>query len=125
MEAAKTLASHGIQTNVFEELHPTPELSFAVRELNVFSGIVVASNKPVRKALAALSYTNVTVVKEQELPDANFSTVKSANTEEHDASELAMQYAKGIDADILVVTDVDADRLGVAAKNAEGEECLA
>ena len=47
MEAAKTLASHGIQTYVFDELRPTPELSFAVRELNAFAGIVVtASHNP-------------------------------------------------------------------------------
>lgn len=219
MEAAKTLASHGIQTYVFEELRPTPELSFAVRELNAFSGIVITAshnppeyngykvygedggqlppkeadmvvervneveneleiaveteaalkakglivmidetmdekyveqlktisvnpelaeemgdklkivfsplhgtaNKPVRKALAALGYTNVTIVKEQELPDANFSTVKSPNPEEHEAFELAIQYGKEIDADVLVATDPDADRLGVAVKNTEGE----
>ncbi|WP_379970144.1 phospho-sugar mutase [Ectobacillus sp. sgz5001026] len=219
MEAAKTLATHSIQSYVFAELRPTPELSFAVRELNAFSGIVVTashnppeyngykvygedggqlppkeadividkvneieneleiyveseeslkakglikiigeemdetyvaklktisvhpelaeeigkdlkivftplhgtSNKPVRKALDALGYTNITIVKEQELPDGNFSTVKSPNPEEHAAFELAIGYGTKINADVLVATDPDADRLGVAVKNSNGE----
>ncbi|WP_273122906.1 phospho-sugar mutase [Bacillus weihaiensis] len=217
MEAAKTLASHGIQTYVFEELRPTPELSFAVRHLNGFSGIVITAshnppeyngykvygddggqlppaaadtvidyvnqvedelliqvkdeaelkeqglikmigkeidqayteklktisvnptlsqevdvkvvftplhgtaNKPVRLGLEALGYTNVTVVKEQELPDPNFSTVKSPNPEEHEAFTLAIRDGKEVDADVLIGTDPDADRLGVAVKNNDGE----
>jgi phosphoglucomutase len=219
MESAKTLASHGIQTYVFEELRPTPELSFAVRHLNAFSGIVVTAshnppeyngykvygedggqlppeaadtviekvnsvenellisvkeesilkengliqiigaevdkayteklvtisvkpelateigdevkvvftplhgtaNKPVRDGLAALGYKNVTIVKEQELPDPNFSTVKSPNPEEHAAFELAIQKGRELDADLLIATDPDADRLGIAVKNASGE----
>lgn len=217
MEAAKTLASHGIQTYVFEELRPTPELSFAVRFLNAFSGIVITAshnppeyngykvygedggqlppaaadtvisyvnqvedeleiavkdetelkaqglikmigeeidqayteklttisvnpslsqevdlkvvftplhgtaNKPVRRGLEALGYKHVTVVKEQELPDPNFSTVKSPNPEEHDAFTLAIRDGKAVDADVLIGTDPDADRLGVAVKNNDGE----
>ncbi|MGG1396466.1 phospho-sugar mutase [Bacillus salipaludis] len=217
MEAAKTLATKGIQTYVFDELRPTPELSFALRYLNAFSGIVVTAshnppeyngykvyghdggqlppesadqviarvneienellievdseeylrnaglikiigseidnayleklktisenptlaqesdirivftplhgtaNKPVRNALAAFGYKNVTVVKEQELPDSEFSTVKSPNPEEHAAFELAIRDGKRIDADILIATDPDADRLGIAVLNPEGE----
>ncbi|WP_044748924.1 phospho-sugar mutase [Bacillus alveayuensis] len=217
MEAAKTLATHGIQTYVFDELRPTPELSFAVRYLNAFSGIVITAshnppeyngykvygedggqlppkaadevieyvnqvenellievedesilkekglikvigdeidkayieklktislnpdlsqevdvkvvftplhgtaNKPVRRGLEALGYKNVVVVKEQELPDPNFSTVKSPNPEEHAAFELAIQAGKEIDADILIATDPDADRLGIAVKDERGE----
>ncbi|MFY4774120.1 phospho-sugar mutase [Metabacillus sp. RGM 3146] len=217
MEAAKTLATHGIQTYVFNELRPTPELSFAVRYLNAFSGIVVTAshnppeyngykvygndggqlppaaadeviarvneiedelsievkdesrlkeaglikmigdeidaeytkklltisvnqeispntdvkvvftplhgtaNIPVRRGLEAFGYQNVTVVKEQEKPDPNFSTVKSPNPEEHAAFELAIQEGKKIDADILIATDPDADRLGIAVKNEAGE----
>ncbi|RFB18475.1 phospho-sugar mutase [Bacillus sp. HNG] len=216
MEAAKTLASQGIQTYVFDELRPTPELSYAVRHLNAFSGIVVTAshnppeyngykvygsdggqlppeaadmviekvnaiknelelkvgseeelkasgliqiigteidnayteklktislhpelsqvgvkvvftplhgtaNKPVRNGLKAFGYENVTVVKEQELPDPNFSTVKSPNPEEHAAFELAIKEGKKIDADILIGTDPDADRLGVAVKDDKGE----
>ncbi|GGJ73452.1 phosphoglucomutase [Anoxybacillus voinovskiensis] len=217
MEAAKTLATHGIQTYVFDELRPTPELSFAVRYLQAFSGIVITAshnppeyngykvygedggqlppdsadaviryvnevenelaiavedeatlkangliriigetidqayieklktislnpqlsqevdvkivftplhgtaNKPVRRALEALGYKNVVVVKEQELPDPNFSTVKSPNPEEHAAFEQAIRVGKEIDADLLIATDPDADRLGIAVKNEDGE----
>lgn len=217
MEAAKTLATRGIQTYVFEELRPTPELSFAVRHLNAYAGIVVTAshnppeyngykvyghdggqlppesadeviakvneienelsievmdeqelkekglikmvgaeidsayleklltisenpgladeadvkvvftplhgtaNLPVRNVLKALKYQNVTVVKEQELPDPEFSTVKSPNPEEHAAFELAIREGKNIDADVLIATDPDADRLGIAVKNPEGE----
>ncbi|THE10929.1 phospho-sugar mutase [Bacillus timonensis] len=216
MEAAKTLASQGIQTYVFDELRPTPELSYAVRHLNAFSGIVVTAshnppeyngykvygsdggqlppeaadmviekvnaienelelkvgseeelkasgliqiigteidnayteklktislnpelsqvgvkvvftplhgtaNKPVRNGLKAFGYENVTVVKEQELPDPNFSTVKSPNPEEHAAFELAIKEGNKIGADILIGTDPDADRLGVAVKDDKGE----
>jgi phosphoglucomutase len=217
MEAAKTLATKGIQTYVFDELRPTPELSFALRYLNAFSGIVVTAshnppeyngykvygsdggqlppdsadiviakvneienellievaseeslkaagliktigseidtayteklktisenpslfdetdikvvftplhgtaNKPVRNALAALGFKNITVVKEQELPDPEFSTVKSPNPEEHAAFELAIRDGKKVGADLLIATDPDADRLGIAVLNNEGE----
>lgn len=200
MEAAKTLASQGIQTYVFDELRPTPELSFAVRKLNAYAGIVVTAshnppeyngykvygddgaqlppkeadiviaevnaieneltiqvedeqslkekglikiigeeidkpytekltsisvhpelsdevdvsvvftplhgtaNKPVRRGLEALGYKNVTVVKEQELPDPDFSTVKSPNPEEHAAFEYAIKLGEEQNADILVAT---------------------
>lgn len=216
LESAKTLASAGIQTYVFDELRPTPELSFAVRELNAFAGIVITAshnppeyngykvygpdgaqlapeaadrvidkvnaagdelqievkseellkeqgliqmvgkeidqayvnklvtisewpeasqesdvkivfsplhgtgNKPVRQALEALGYQNVTVVAEQEQPDANFSTVKSPNPEEKAAFELAIRDGQKVDADILIATDPDADRLGVAVKDGNG-----
>jgi len=217
MEAAKTLATRGIQTYVFEELRPTPELSFAVRHLHAYAGIVITAshnppeyngykvygydggqlppdsadeviakvneienelsievmdeqelkekglikmigpevdrayleklmtisenpylsdevdvkvvftplhgtaNMPVRNILTNLKYQSVTVVKEQELPDPEFSTVKSPNPEEHAAFELAIREGKKIDADVLIATDPDADRLGIAVKNAEGE----
>ena len=217
LEAAMTLATKGIQTYVFDELRPTPELSFALRHLNAFSGIVITAshnppeyngykvygsdggqlppeaadlviakvneienellievdsedklrasgliktigseidhvyieklktisenpdlaketdikivftplhgtaNKPVRAAFAAFGYKNVTVVKEQELPDSEFSTVKSPNPEEHTAFELAIRDGKEVGADILIATDPDADRLGIAVLNHEGE----
>ncbi|MGG1911811.1 phospho-sugar mutase [Priestia megaterium] len=219
LEVAKVLGQHGIKTYIFNELRPTPELSFAVRYLDAFAGIVITAshnppeyngykvygedggqlppsaadtiisyvnaveneltipvqeekellqnnlltyigeevdaayieqlqtiqlnreiveevgkglkivftplhgtaNKPVRDGLKAFGFTNVTVVKEQELPDANFSTVTSPNPEEHEAFELAIEYGKEIDADILMGTDPDADRLGVAVKNEKGE----
>ncbi|MFE8703151.1 phospho-sugar mutase [Cytobacillus sp. FJAT-54145] len=217
MEAAKTIASKGIVTYVFEELRPTPELSFAVRHLNAFAGIVITAshnppeyngykvygsdggqlppeaadaviakvneieneleivvqaeeslverglinmigkeidqayleklitisenptlgkesdikvvftplhgtaNIPVRTALEALDYKNVSVVAEQELPDPEFSTVKSPNPEEHAAFELAIRDGEKMGADLLIATDPDADRLGIAVKNEQGE----
>lgn len=217
LEAARTLATEGIKAYVFDELRPTPELSFAVRELNAYGGIVVTAshnppeyngykvygpdggqlppkeadqlidfveaieneltievddvetlkqqglieiigeeldqayntqlltvpenpqlaqevdvklvftplhgtaNKSVRRALQDLGYQNVHIVKEQELPDANFSTVKSPNPEEHAAFEMAIKVGQEVDADLLVATDPDADRLGIAVKNDKGE----
>ncbi|MDE1361488.1 Phosphoglucomutase [Bacillus paralicheniformis] len=216
MEAAKTLAENGVQTYVFDELCPTPELSFAVRELNAFAGIVITAshnppeyngykvygedgaqlppadadkligyvnaieneleieagdeaaltekglikiigeeidqayldkltsisvnpdlaketevkviftplhgtaNKSVRRGLKALGYEHVTVVPEQELPDPDFSTVSSPNPEEHAAFEYAIRLGEEKGADILIGTDPDADRLGVAVKDQEG-----
>lgn len=217
MEAARTLATKGIRTYIFNELRPTPVLSFALRYLNAFSGIVITAshnppeyngykvygpdggqlipesadiviskvneienellveadseenlreagliqtigeeidqayieklksisenpsiadetdlkivftplhgtaNKPVRQALAALGYRNVTTVKEQELPDPEFSTVKSPNPEEHAAFELAIRDGKAVGADLLIATDPDADRLGIAVLDNQGE----
>lgn len=217
LEAAKVLATEGIKAYLFDELRPTPQLSFAVRELHAYAGIVVTashnppeyngykvygpdgaqlpplaadqlidyveeienelaiqvrdadvlkqqglieiigekldqaynkqlltvpenpqfanevdvklvftplhgtSNKSVRRALRDLGYQNVHIVKEQELPDGNFSTVKSPNPEEPAAFELAIELGNKVDADLLIATDPDADRLGIAVKNEQGE----
>ncbi|AOH56700.1 phosphoglucomutase [Peribacillus muralis] len=217
LEAAKTLATQGIKAYLFDELRPTPELSFAVRELNAYAGIVITAshnppeyngykvygpdgaqlppatadkvieyvnaieneltiavkdeatlkangliemigedidaayneklltvpenkslseeedvtvvftplhgtaNKSVRRALRDLGYDKVHVVKEQELPDPNFSTVKSPNPEEHAAFKMAIELGNTVSADLLIATDPDADRLGIAVKNKAGE----
>ncbi|MBE6185439.1 phospho-sugar mutase [Heyndrickxia ginsengihumi] len=219
LEVAKTVGKHGIQAYLFDSLHPTPLLSFAVRYLHAFAGVVITAshnpkeyngykvygedggqlppeaadqlidyvnrveneltievgeeselvnsgllvyigekvdkayqnqliklqqnkevidsvkdsfhivytplhgtgNLPVREGLKNFGFENVTVVKEQELPDPNFSTVSSPNPEEHAAFEIAMKYGKEIDADLLLGTDPDTDRLGVVAKNKDGE----
>ncbi|MGM7719642.1 phospho-sugar mutase [Metabacillus sp. Hm71] len=219
LEVAKVLGKHDIKTYIFKELCPTPVLSFAVRYLNAFAGIVITashnppeyngykvygedggqippnaaakiisfvqtveneltvpvlevnellnrnlltyigeeieqsyiqqlktiqlnrdivrkiekdlkivftplhgtSNKLIRAGLNAFGFTNVFVVKEQELPDPNFSTVASPNPEEHAALDLAIKYGKEIDADLIMGTDPDADRLGVAVKDENGE----
>ncbi|WP_409294960.1 phospho-sugar mutase [Peribacillus sp. SCS-26] len=217
MEAAKTLATNGIKVYLFDSLRPTPELSFAVRELGAYAGIVITashnppeyngykvygpdgaqlppgpadrvidyvsaiedellievkeekelleagliemiggemdrkyneqlltisenpnlsgevdlnivftalhgtSNLPVRRGLESLGYKNVYIVEEQAEPDPGFSTVASPNPEEHAAFELAIAKGKEVDADILIAADPDADRLGVAVKNEEGE----
>ncbi|WP_112181934.1 phospho-sugar mutase [Paraliobacillus zengyii] len=218
MEAAKTLGEHGIQTYVFDSLRATPELSFAVRYLHAYSGIVITAshnppeyngfkvygndggqippeaaeviiskvnavenelevkvadeaglkdtgllqmigekvdqayqkqlesiivnrenvkkvandfkiiytplhgtgNIPVRDGLKRMGFKNIEIVKDQELPDPNFSTVKSPNPEEHAAFELAIEQGKKNGADILLATDPDADRVGVAVKDESG-----
>lgn len=219
MESAKTLGAHGIKSYVFEALRPTPELSFAVRELNAFAGIMItASHNPadyngykvygedggqmppvdadavtanvravenpltvevgdeatlkadgtitiigeeidqkyldnmksvvvdqavidemanqvsivytplhgtgqmlVERTLANAGFNNVTYVTEQKEPDADFSTVKSPNPEEPGAFEVAERYGKEHDADILIATDPDADRMGAAVKLPNGD----
>lgn len=218
LEAARTLGTYGIKAYVFESLRPTPLLSFAVRYLHAFSGIVITASHnppqyngykvynefggqlppaeadkvihfvsevkdelslqvageqqlkakglleiigsavdaayqeqlktlslnpdlikktagdlkivftplhgtsyhPVMDGLKNWGFGNVTVVKEQAEPDPEFSTVKSPNPEEHAAFELAIQYGEKIGADILLGTDPDSDRLGVAVKNHDG-----
>ncbi|WAA12514.1 phospho-sugar mutase [Fervidibacillus halotolerans] len=87
----------------------------------VFTPLHGTSNRLIQQGLKLFGFENVTVVKEQEMPDPNFSTVKSPNPEEHAAFELAIRYGREIDADLLIGTDPDADRLGVAVKNSEGE----
>ncbi|BBN99554.1 phospho-sugar mutase [Sporolactobacillus terrae] len=219
LEAAKTLGAHGIKTYIFDSLRPTPVLSFAVRDLHAFSGIVITashnppqyngykvynefggqlppkeadevirfvasvedelavqvgdvdqlkasgylevvgdqvdeayqekvqtlslnperirrvgsdlkivytplhgtSRYPIINGLKRWGFTNVTVVKEQEEPDPEFSTVKSPNPEEHAAFKIAMEYGRKLDADLLIGTDPDSDRLGVAVKNDQGD----
>lgn len=87
----------------------------------VFTPLHGTANLLVQKGLERFGFKNVTVVEEQAQPDPEFSTVKSPNPEEHAAFELAIQYGKKVDADILLATDPDADRLGVAVKNDDGE----
>lgn len=219
LEVAKTLGTHGIKTYLFDEVTPTPILSFAVRQLHAFAGVVITAshnpaeyngykvygndggqvsptmvdkiveyinkiedelsiqieseevlrdkgiintvgqeifseyvnrlktiqqdkelvgkvahdlsvvytplhgtgNIPVRKGLEAFGFKNVNIVKEQEQPDSNFSTVSSPNPEEHEAFEIAISYGDKLNADILMGTDPDADRLGVAVRNNSGK----
>ena len=219
-EAALCLNANGIKTYRFESLRPTPELSFAVRELGCIAGIVITAshnpreyngykvywedgaqitpphdknilaevakvtdfsqvktmmkseaeaaglyhtigkeiddrymeelkkqsihpeiikamakdikivytplhgtgNLPVRRVLKELGFENVYVVKEQELPDGNFPTVSYPNPESPKAFELALKLAKEVDADIILATDPDADRLGVYAKDSKTGE---
>ncbi|MFT4031009.1 MAG: phospho-sugar mutase [Siphonobacter sp.] len=75
----------------------------------------------VPKALAKIGFTNVHIVEEQATPNGNFPTVVYPNPEETEAMTMAMNQAKAIDADLVMATDPDADRVGTAVKNAEGE----
>ncbi|MFB6364623.1 phospho-sugar mutase [Paenibacillus elgii] len=87
----------------------------------VFTPLHGAGNLSVRAALAGIGFDQVQVVAEQEQPDANFSTVKSPNPEEREAFALAINEAKKTDADIIIGTDPDCDRMGAVVKDANGE----
>lgn len=87
----------------------------------VYTPLHGTGNIPVRRMLDGL---DVTVVKEQELPDGNFSTVRSPNPEEKDALTIAIEKAKEIGADIVLGTDPDCDRVGIAVRDHNGEYVL-
>ncbi len=78
----------------------------------------------VPKALEQFGFTNVTIVEEQSKPDGNFPTVVYPNPEEKEALTLALKKAQEIDADLVLATDPDADRVGIAVKNTDGEFVL-
>lgn len=219
IEVAKTLSAYGVKAYIFEELKPTPELSFAVRYLKCAMGVVITAshnpkeyngykvydseggqicidmandiiaevnkiddysviksldfkealsknlitildnevddefikavkkqalrqniineygkklkiiytpihgtgNKPVRRVLNECGFENVMVVKEQELPDSNFSTVKYPNPEEKSVFNIAIEMAKSNNTDLVIGTDPDCDRVGVVVKDSSGE----
>ncbi len=219
-EAARCLAANGIKAYVFDELRPTPELSFALRKLNCIAGIMVTASHnppeyngykaywedgaqvtpphdtgiigevkaitdyhdvktmpkddamkaglyevigkeiddaymvelkkqiihldiikemadkltivytpfhgtglvPVKRVLSELGFKNVFIVPEQELPDPDFTTLDYPNPEDPKAFKLALELAKKKDADIVLATDPDADRLGIYAKDTKTGE---
>ena len=222
MEAAMTLAANGIKAYKFESLRPTPELSFAVRELGCIAGINITAshnppeyngykvywedgaqftpphdkgvteevlaiedlstvktttedeavkagkyqvigkeiddkyiahvkaqvvnqeaidrmqkeitiiytplhgtgNIPARRVMKELGFENVYVVPEQELPDGNFPTVSYPNPEAEEAFALGLKLAKEKNADLVLATDPDADRLGVYVKDTKSGEYI-
>ena len=79
-------------------------------------------NMPVKRILKEIGFKNVFVVPEQEMPDGNFSTVELPNPEDKKAFKLALELAKKEDADVVLATDPDADRLGVYAKDSKTGE---
>jgi phosphoglucomutase len=87
----------------------------------VYTPLHGTGNLPVRAALAEVGFEHVHVVKEQELPDSQFSTVKSPNPEERDAFKLALELAAQVDADLIIGTDPDCDRMGAVVKDSNGE----
>ena len=88
----------------------------------VYSPLHGTGNIPARRVLKELGFENVYVVKEQELPDGNFPTVSYPNPEADEAFELGLKLAKEVDADLVLATDPDADRLGVRVKDARTGE---
>ena len=87
----------------------------------VYTPLHGTGNIPARRILKELGFENVYVVKEQELPDGDFPTVSYPNPEAAEAFELGLKLAKEVDADIVLATDPDADRLGVRVKDKNGE----
>lgn len=218
LETALTLCANGIKAYLFDELRPTPELSFAIRHLHTIAGVVITAshnpsnyngykaywedggqlppavsdkvleeingldvfsaktmkredaeksglltiigeevdkayidavytqainpdvvkevgdtfklvytpihgsgNKPVRAILKKAGFKHVIVVKEQELPDGSFPTVKSPNPENKECFTKAIELAKENDVSLIIGTDPDADRMGIMLRNSEGE----
>ncbi|MEY4273187.1 MAG: hypothetical protein RL638_135 [Bacteroidota bacterium] len=102
-----------------------PEVIQRQKDLKiVFSPIHGTGITLVPKALESLGFEAVTVVEEQAIPNGNFPTVVYPNPEEKEAMTLALNKAKAIDADLVIATDPDADRVGAAVKNQHGEWVL-
>lgn len=87
----------------------------------VFSPLHGTGLKPVLRTLKESGYTNITVVKEQEEPDGNFTTCPYPNPEIKEAMSLGMEYAEKYNADLLLATDPDCDRVGIAVKTPQGD----
>lgn len=90
----------------------------------VYSPLNGTGLKPVLRTLKESGFTNITVVKEQEQPDGHFPTCPYPNPEIREAMALGMEYAKKCSADLLLATDSDCDRVGIAVPNREGEYVL-
>ncbi len=103
-------------------LHPEA-IAAQNKNLNiVYTPLHGTGNLPVRRVLSELGFENVHVVKEQELPDGDFPTVSYPNPEADEAFDLGLKLAKEIDADLVLATDPDADRLGVRVKDSKTGE---
>ena len=90
----------------------------------VYTPLHGTGNLPVQRILKEIGFENVYVVSEQEKPNGNFPTVTYPNPEDKKAFELALKLAKEVDADIVLATDPDADRLGIYAKDTKSGEYM-
>ncbi|MBP5181181.1 MAG: phospho-sugar mutase, partial [Clostridiales bacterium] len=88
----------------------------------VYTPLHGSGNKPVRRILKAIGMNNIHVVPEQELPDGAFPTVKTPNPEDPAALTMGIELAKKVNASLVFGTDPDSDRLGIAARTADGED---
>ena len=96
------------------------ELSYADQIKIVYTPLHGTGNIPARRIMKEIGFENVYVVPEQELPDGEFPTVSYPNPESDEAFVLGLELAKKVDADLVLATDPDADRLGVRVKDREG-----
>ncbi len=106
----KNVLAEGINT----DLCPTSGLKVVYTPLNG------TGNKPVREILKRIGITDVTVVKEQEMPDGNFTTCPYPNPEIREALEVGLRYCNEIQPDLLLATDPDCDRVGIAVPDGNG-----
>ena len=88
----------------------------------VYSPLNGTGLKPVTRTLKEMGYSNITVVKEQERPDGNFPTCPYPNPEINEAMMLGIEYAKRVNADLLLATDPDCDRVGIAVKSDKDDD---
>jgi phosphoglucomutase len=107
------------------KLSLSPEVIQRQKDLKiVYTPLHGCGRKLVPEILKRYGFTNVTLVKEQVIADGNFPTVRSPNPEEPDAMQLALEKAQEINAELVMATDPDADRVGIALKNNNGEYVL-
>lgn len=111
-EFLKTIQANSINPDVIKRQH---DLKIVYTPIHG-TGITL-----VPKALEQLGFNNIHIVQEQATPDGNFPTVVYPNPEEQEAMSMAMNQAKALDADLVIATDPDADRVGAAVKNQAGE----
>ncbi len=109
--------------NTLKSLVLNPEIIKQVQDdvKIVYTPLHGAGNIPVQRVLKELGFTHVYVVPEQEKPDGDFPTVSYPNPEDKNAFKLALELAKKVDADVVLATDPDSDRLGVYSKGENGE----
>ncbi len=98
-----------------------PEIASTARLKLVYSPLNGSGNIPVRHVLAAAGYTDITVVPQQELPDGNFPTCSYPNPEIRETLSLGLELAEKSDADLMLATDPDADRVGIAVRDKQGQ----
>jgi len=111
--------------NMLKELSVFPDVIARQKDLKiVYTSIHGTGITLVPAALHAFGFENINIVEEQATPDGNFPTVHSPNPEEKDAMNLGLELAKKLDADILLGTDPDADRVGIGVKDLEGNWVL-
>lgn len=110
--------------NEIKKQTPVTDEKFDKNVAIVYSPLNGTGLKPVTRALKETGYNNISVVKEQELPDGNFPTCPYPNPEIREAMALGMEYAKKNNADLLLATDPDCDRCGIAVKGGDDYKLL-
>jgi len=120
--------SEEVESSYFNEVKTLIHASEAIQKANdlkiVYTSIHGAGITMVPRALEEIGFKNIHVVEKQATPDGNFSTVQSPNPEEKEALTMALELADNIHADLVIGTDPDTDRVGVAIRNQEGKMTL-